>query len=96
MDDLEFGEATDFEYVDLEGLGRTLPVAAGGLAFTFCQVPVIYEPAAVASVTVFRGDAAEAFAGDMLPDDVSRDVFHRAGRITRIVVGIVRQPGDTT
>ena len=96
MDDHEFGEATDFEYVDLEGLGRTLPVAAGGLAFTFCQVPVIYEPAAVASVTVFRGDAAEVFAGDMLPGDVSRDVFHRAGRITRIVVGIVRQPGGTT
>ncbi len=33
--------SAQFDYIDLAGCPRTLPLPAGTLAFTYCQVPVV-------------------------------------------------------
>jgi hypothetical protein len=94
LDGHECGEAGEFDHVGVDGVERSLPVPAGGLAFTFCQVPVIYEPAMEATVTIHRADGfVEVHAGDTLSVEASREVFLRSGAVGSIRVGIVGLAG---
>ena len=36
-------EKTDFWYYDLAGHSRRLKLEPGSLAFTYCQVPIVYQ-----------------------------------------------------
>jgi hypothetical protein len=77
------------EYRDVAGEQRSVNVPAGGLAFTFCQVPIVYQfDAATTSITVHHRDRdPEVLAGDRLPAPLAAEVFLRAGAITGIEVG---------
>ncbi len=75
----------------VRGLGG--PVAwtlePGTLAFTFCQVPVVYRLAEAARVSVVRRDGTEqGFDGTTLDAATSREVFERTGAIARIEVDV--------
>lgn len=94
LDREEFGRGSDFDYVDVHGVDRRIPVPAGGLAFTLCQVPVIYEPAEQATISINHADGfSEAHAGSEVPAEACRQVFLRTGTIASIRVG-VPGPGD--
>jgi hypothetical protein len=83
-------EAEEFGYFDIGGKKRSIPLAEGKLAFTFCQVPVIYEMVADhgwIKIVYTDGSSAEV-AGNMLDARLSGDIFSRNGRIERIQVGI--------
>jgi hypothetical protein len=77
-----------FAYLDLAGRPRALTVPAGGLAFTLCQVPVVYRRGeGEASIRVVRGDgAAREIPGQTLDQDTSRRLFLRRQDIDRIEV----------
>ena len=91
LDDAEFGATGDFEVVAPDGVRRTVTVPDGGLAFTFCQVPVVYGPAAEPSITLEHADGrVEVFPGDGLTLEASREILARSGRIAGIRVGLVR------
>ena len=80
---------TPFSYVDAGGKNRSLDLAAGSLAFTFCQVPVVYSRGGDASISVrYAGGRDEVIAGNSLPAEVSALVFARGGAIERIDVGV--------
>ena len=84
-----FDEPGRLEYVDAAGHEATLDVPAGGVAFTFCQVPVIYRfGSPERSVTILRGPAAETIPGDTLPAAVAEELFRRTGSLTAIEVAI--------
>ncbi|MFM9025010.1 MAG: hypothetical protein ACKON7_06685 [Planctomycetaceae bacterium] len=78
------------DYVDAAGRPQSLPVPAGGLAFTFCQVPVVYRfGAQAASITVSRGDRdPEVVAGDRLPAALAAEVFLRTATIKALEVAV--------
>jgi len=80
----------EFEYFDLEGEGRSFALPAGSLAYTCCQVPVVYERVdGEAGIRVVYADGSSTEqAGDRLDARTSRDLFSRSGRIVRIEVGI--------
>jgi hypothetical protein len=81
------------EYVDTAGSDATIDVPAGGVGFTFCQVPIIYRfGSAAAGITVRRGQAAEHVPGDTLPAALAEALFRRTGAVTAVEVDI---PGDT-
>jgi hypothetical protein len=73
-----------------------VPLALGGgsLAFTVCQVPVVYHlvdgaPNGAANVVVQRPDGSElAFDGPFLDTATSREVFARSGAVRRIAVAV--------
>lgn len=86
----ECGAGGDFDYVDVHGIERRLAVPAGGLAFTFCQVPVVYEPADQATISLIHAAGfVESHAGTELPAEACRQVFLRTGVIASIRVGVV-------
>ena len=91
---LEAGEflarPAEFRYVDVAGEERTLPLPAGSLAFTLCQVPVVYErTAGEPRIRVAFADGSSAeHGGDALDVPTSAALFSRGGRIARIEVAI--------
>jgi len=82
-------ERTDFRYYDLTGRCRLLTLNSGSLAFTYCQVPVVYQLARTNSVRVFFSERPASYR-DRLDIDAptSALIFERAGRVDRIVVSI--------
>ncbi len=78
----------EFRYVDVAGTECVLPLPAGSLAFTLCQVPVVYARAADAGrirVTFADGTVREV-PGDRLEARLAAELFARSGRIAAIRV----------
>ncbi len=76
-----------FEYVDVRGDNATIDLLAGSLAFTFCQVPVVFREADALSVRVVRADgtAVECLDG-VIPAELSASIFGRTGAVDMIEV----------
>ena len=91
----EFLEREDvFRFYDVRGEARSIELAAGSLAFTFCQVPIVYERVnGEGWIRVVLDDGSKTTRpGNCLDEDLSRELFGRTGRIARIHVGL---PGST-
>jgi hypothetical protein len=76
--------------LDVAGVHQVLSLEAGTLAFTLCQVPIVYRRAAAPAVAVAEGDGVvRRWAGDELPPAIAAEVFGRTGRIHRVEVDVV-------
>jgi hypothetical protein len=76
-----------FSYVDVNGKNQSIDLVAGSLAFTFCQVPVVYTRGGDASISVRYTDGRnELVAGNSLPADISALVFTRSAVVERLDV----------
>ena len=79
-------EPETFEYYDIGGERRSIELGPGSLAFTFCQVPVVYSVLGGQTgirITFASGEVAER-RDNSLDMQESRSVFERAGAIVRI------------
>jgi hypothetical protein len=86
-DDEYLAHDTLFTYVDASGSVQSLLLSAGSLAFTFCQVPVVYTGGGDASISVRYTDGRdELIAGNSLPSEVSALLFARSAAVERIDV----------
>ncbi len=84
------GESATFGYIDLKGSPRAIDLEPGSLAFTFCQVPVVYrltQDAVWIRVIPTEGEAA-LVQGDALDAKVSGAIFGRTAMIDRLEVGV--------
>ncbi|THD69157.1 hypothetical protein E7Z59_02165 [Robertkochia marina] len=78
-----------FEYVDIQGNFRTIELDKDTLAFTCCQVPVIYTRADKNEVQIYlRSGEVETLGGNALDTEYSSMVFGRTGDIIKVVVAI--------
>ena len=78
-----------FEYCDLAGRVRQIPLRVGSLAFTYCQVPVVYSLASESSLTVTFSDGKTRRQENLqLDEPLSRAIFERRGTIRSIVCGL--------
>ena len=76
-------------YLDVDGEWQSLDVPGNALAFTWCQVPVVYrlEDGTDASLTVTLDDGSQrSFSELALPADESRALFERTGRVRQLTV----------
>ena len=80
-------EATRFTYFDLEGQEQELSLSPGQLAFTYCQVPVIYQRGAenVIEIVLQEGEPI-SLAGKEINAEYSAKIFARTGLIKLIRV----------
>ncbi|MCJ7592386.1 MAG: hypothetical protein MUO51_13625 [Woeseiaceae bacterium] len=86
-------EARQFCYLDVDGNWQDVAVPAAGLAFTWCQVPVIYElnDDAEPAVSVIRDDGTELRLAQLaLPAAESAEWFRRSGRVRQLTVTVRR------
>lgn len=83
------GQPTSFRFLDLQNCWRNIDVPTDALAFTWCQVPVVYQldeerqPGLV--VEMHDGKCFE-FADPALPAELSSELFNRSGNIHRITL----------
>lgn len=76
-----------FEYVDLDGTRRSLNLPRNSLAFTFCQVPVVYHMAGDLKILLWKRDeSALQVRGMSLDRETSASIFKRTGDISRLEV----------
>ncbi len=82
-------EARQFRYVDVDGQWQEIDVPKGGLAFTWCQVPVVYrlsdDESTSLTLTGRDGDQ-ETFTELALSPDLSTELFRRSGQIRQLTV----------
>jgi hypothetical protein len=80
----------EFRAFGVDGRETSLTLPAGGLAFTYCQVPVIYRLTvgrARIRILYANGTATEQ-AGNVLDARVSADLLARNGRLERLDVDV--------
>jgi hypothetical protein len=84
-----------YRYLDVDSVWHDLDLPAGTLAFTWCQVPIVYrlDGASAPAITLKFSDGGERHrAGTDLNDDESTALFRRDGSIRRLTVWI--DPGQ--
>ena len=79
-----------FTYVDAAGAPAEIPVRAGELAFTICQVPIVYRRGRTSSITIFTSDGHSQVldSPDRVPSKISASIFGKEGRVARIEVDL--------
>jgi hypothetical protein len=86
-------EAANLYYVDVEGQERTVPLASGQLGFTLCQVPIVIQSGAKASITASHNDGSESvFSMDRLPPALSHSIFMKQGQVSGLTVTVMIEP----
>ena len=89
----EFLETSEtFRYFDLEGRDATIELEPGTLAFTYCQVPVVYRRSDARKIDLHLADGTvRTVEGWALDGESSAELFRRTGSITRVEVSL--RPG---
>lgn len=76
-----------FEYYDLNGIKQEISLSKGSLAFTFCQVPVIYSKSEQDQIVVTDSKGSKTVhTGNTLQKELSYRIFNRTGDCQRIDV----------
>ena len=78
-----------FEYVDVKGNQGRLELRKNSLAFTLCQVPIIYQRSKKPKIEVYYSNQnKELITGLKIPSQISKKLFDRDGTIERIIVSL--------
>lgn len=79
-----------FNYIDVNGNSKQIPVEANSLCFTYCQVPIIYHLSdKVKTEIIFTDFKTQQISGSVLDKNISRKIFERKGEIGYVKVHIV-------
>jgi len=85
--------ALPFRFLDVDGQWQELTVPESGLAFTWCQVPVIYrldESAEPSLAVTWDNGECETLETLALPADMAEQLFRRSGRIRKVELVLAR------
>ncbi|MBT8086201.1 MAG: hypothetical protein KJN72_13315 [Woeseia sp.] len=80
-------EPRTFRFLNIDDTWQEVAVPRAGLAFSWCQVPIIYTLDANTDpgLTITCDDGKQQnFSGMQLPADISVEVFRRGGRIRQL------------
>ncbi|MEO1171300.1 MAG: hypothetical protein AAFX94_04505 [Myxococcota bacterium] len=86
----EFGAGPRvFCYLDVDDQWQDLDVPMDALAFTWCQVPIVYRLGAAAEVVVTKKDGTKMRSDRLAFDtEVTAEIFRRSGEIRRVDVDL--------
>ena len=83
-----------FAYRDLAGERQRIELPVGALAFTFCQVPVVFHRGGPLEVVAHLADGSRVpGAGGSLDAELSASVFRRDGRVRSLTVTVPETAG---
>ena len=86
-------EAKSFRYLDIDGNWQSIDVPASSLAFTWCQVPMVYhlDDSSTARLDIELDDGSCASYTELtLPAELSSELFARNGRVRKVTVTLKR------
>ena len=78
-----------FEYYNLNQSLQKVELSKGSLAYTICQVPVIYRKDGDTTITIiFKDLSTKTIEGNSLSKEYSDAIFNRSGNIKQLIVTI--------
>ena len=84
-------EAENFNYVDVNQEKQSIALEKDSLAFTICQVPIVYKKASGSSTLVeFFDGPTKMFDANTLDIETTKHVFERTHKIKQITVFVVK------
>ena len=82
-------ETQSFDYYDVKGQKQNIPVSPGSLAFTICQVPIVYKSGAELGIIVeFNDGGTKNLKGKELDYETTQFIFKRLDKVKMIVVNV--------
>jgi hypothetical protein len=80
-------EDTEVVFIQIDGTKKLMTLEKDTLAFTVCQVPVVYKKASKNSLELyFKNGTKETYDTLELDDTQSRKIFNRTGEISNVAV----------
>ena len=80
-----------FHYVDVASKASTIQLEKNTLAFTYCQVPIVYKKSTEPSIeVVFNSGESTHITGNQLTNELSTAIFQRKNSINKITVSVVK------
>lgn len=74
-----------YEYIDLEGNSCTIELKINQIAFTYCQVPIVYSPGSTQELIIkFNNGSEEKMDGNIIDKEISQKIFSRSGEVRKI------------
>jgi hypothetical protein len=83
-------EPKTFNYIAMNNESARIELAAGSLAFTYCQVPVVYSLGETSSITVCTKSSSSTIEGTALGKEWTNELFQRTGKVVRLEVTVVK------
>ena len=83
-----------FRFLDVDGQWQSLALPESTLAFTWCQVPIVYHLRSAgrpALVITLEDGSVQAVPEQSLPAELSAQLFRRTGRIRQISLDLTRE-----
>ena len=78
-----------FEYVDIDKQHRSIELETGSLAFTYCQVLVVYRLADDQKMRIEFNDGTSTLSDTLVIDaQTSAEIFNRTGKVGKITVHV--------
>lgn len=82
-------EGKNFTYIGVDGIAKEIPLQSNTIAFTYCQVPIIYKMAESDSLKIVYTDGTKKSMDTLcLNRKLSESVFKRKGEVSRIEVAL--------
>lgn len=79
-----------FNYVNVHFEHKTIELKENSLAFTFCQIPVVYQLSESSSIEIFDSQGNSKTINQLTLDaKTSQEVFSRNGVIEKLIVNVV-------
>lgn len=76
---------SNLDYYNIEGEEKSIPLQVNSLAFTYCQVPIIYHLSNEIKMDVYMLDGSvEKFNDRMLSSKLSQELFNRTNNVVKI------------
>jgi hypothetical protein len=83
-------KSKSFDYVNVHFEHKTIALTENSLAFTFCQIPVVYQLSDVSNIEIFDNQGKSKTINQLTLDTkTSQDVFSRNGVIEKLIVNVV-------
>jgi hypothetical protein len=78
-----------FTYVDLDKSSKEIVLEQGALAFTYCQIPVVYQLSEQEGIQVlFKESSVLEFETLRIDAQTSSKIFRRTGEIQQIIISL--------
>ena len=78
-----------FDYYDVKGQKQNIPVSAGSLVFTICQVPIVYKSGAELGIIIeFNDGGTKNLKGKELDYETTQFIFKRLDKVKMVVVNV--------
>ena len=80
-----------FEYYDVQHQKHSISLEKDSLAFTICQVPIIYKINLTTAISVeFSNGKSKQFKGNRLDKNITQDILKRSSRVKQVTVYVIK------